>query len=167
MTQATSVRSSTPYDVTKAIDEGGFTTVQKMAYLFAALAIVLDGFDGQMIGYAIPLIMKEWGVYYFSPQTVGYGRSGVPDIICCYKGRFIAIECKAGKNKPTDLQTLNLKRIDEAGGLALVINEENLNQLEFILEAEHPRSNYQLFARPLTEADDGTGTPVKRKPKET
>ena len=62
MTQATSVGSSTPYDVTKAIDEGGFTTVQKMAYLFAALAIVLDGFDGQMIGYAIPLIMKEWGV---------------------------------------------------------------------------------------------------------
>jgi len=62
MTQATSVGSSTPYDVTKAIDEGGFTTVQKMAYFFAALAIVLDGFDGQMIGYAIPLIMKEWGV---------------------------------------------------------------------------------------------------------
>ena len=62
MTQATSAGSSTPYDVTKAIDEGGFTTVQKMAYLFAALAIVLDGFDGQMIGYAIPLIMKEWGV---------------------------------------------------------------------------------------------------------
>jgi AAHS family 4-hydroxybenzoate transporter-like MFS transporter len=62
MTQAISAGSSTPYDVTKAIDEGGFTTVQKMAYLFAALAIVLDGFDGQMIGYAIPLIMKEWGV---------------------------------------------------------------------------------------------------------
>jgi len=62
MTQAASTASSTQFDVTKAIDEGGFTTVQKMAYLFAALAIVLDGFDGQMIGYAIPLIMKEWSV---------------------------------------------------------------------------------------------------------
>lgn len=62
MTQATSAGSSTQFDVTKAIDEGGFTTIQKMAYLFAALAIVLDGFDGQMIGYAIPLIMKEWDV---------------------------------------------------------------------------------------------------------
>jgi AAHS family 4-hydroxybenzoate transporter-like MFS transporter len=27
----------------------------------AALAIVIDGFDGQMIGYAIPMIMQEWG----------------------------------------------------------------------------------------------------------
>lgn len=50
------------FDVTRAIDDGHVTTIQKMAYMFATLAIVLDGFDGQMIGYAIPMIMKEWGV---------------------------------------------------------------------------------------------------------
>ncbi len=50
------------FDVTKAIDDGHFTRLQKLTYLLAALAIVVDGFDGQMIGYAIPLIMKEWGV---------------------------------------------------------------------------------------------------------
>jgi hypothetical protein len=93
-------------------------------------------------------------------------NNGTPDILACLNGRFFGIEAKAGKNKPTDLQTLNLKRIDEAGGVALVINEENLNQLEDILEAPHPRSNYQLFARPLTETNTGTGTPVKRKPTE-
>lgn len=92
-------------------------------------------------------------------------NNGTPDILACLNGRFIAIEAKAGKNKPTDLQTLNLKRIDEAGGLALVINEENLHLLKDILDGEHPRSNYQLFARPLTEADTGAGAPTKRKPK--
>jgi hypothetical protein len=106
---------------------------------------------------------KAYAVNYIGGISA---NNGTPDILACLNGRFIGIEAKAGKNKPTDLQTLNLKRIDEAGGLALVINEENLNQLEFILEAEHPRSNYQLFARPLTEADAGTGTPAKRKPKE-
>ncbi len=50
------------FDVTKAIDDGHFTWLQKLTYLLAALAIIVDGFDGQMIGYAIPLIMKEWGV---------------------------------------------------------------------------------------------------------
>lgn len=50
------------YDVTHAIDEGKFTPLQKAIYLLAALAVVLDGFDGQMIGYAIPSIMQEWGV---------------------------------------------------------------------------------------------------------
>ena len=44
--------------------------------------------------------LKEMtGVYYFYPVTSGYGRSGVPDIVGCYKGKFFGIECKAGKNK--------------------------------------------------------------------
>ena len=62
MTDVTTPSSQAGFDVSKAIDEGDFSTLQKMAYLFAALAIVLDGFDGQMIGYAIPVIIKEWGV---------------------------------------------------------------------------------------------------------
>lgn len=62
MTESTALDSSVRFDVSKAIDDGGFSTLQKLAYLFAALAIVVDGFDGQMIGYAIPMIMKEWGV---------------------------------------------------------------------------------------------------------
>ena len=49
------------YDVSKAIDEGGLSLLQKFTYVLAALAIVIDGFDGQMIGYAIPMIMQEWG----------------------------------------------------------------------------------------------------------
>ncbi len=62
MTEPTTATLHASFDVTKAIDDGNFSTIQKFAYLFAALAIVLDGFDGQMIGYAIPMIMKEWGV---------------------------------------------------------------------------------------------------------
>lgn len=110
-------------------------------------------------------ILKAHGAYAVNYIGGISANNGTPDILACLNGRFIGIEVKAGKNKPTDLQTLNLKRIDEAGGLALVINETNLDQLEFTLEAAHPRSNYQLFARPLAEADTGTGTPVKRTPK--
>jgi hypothetical protein len=113
----------------------------------------------------IHAILKERGAYAVNYIGGISANNGTPDILACLQGRFIAIEAKAGKNKPTDLQTLNLKRIDEAGGLALVINEENLPLLRDILDAPHPRSNYQLFARPLTEADGGAGAPVKRKPK--
>jgi Holliday junction resolvase len=114
----------------------------------------------------IHAILKAHGAYAVNYIGGVSANNGTPDILACLHGRFIAIEAKAGKNKPTDLQTLNLKRIDEAGGLALVINEANLNQLEFILEAEHPRSNYGFYSTPLTEADAGAGAPVKRKPKE-
>ncbi len=62
MTVGTTAAGHASYDVMQAIDEGKFTPLQRMIYVLAALALVLDGFDGQMIGYAIPAIMKEWGV---------------------------------------------------------------------------------------------------------
>jgi Holliday junction resolvase len=77
--------------------------------------------------------LKELGVYYFYPTTGGFGSSGVPDIVCCYQGRFIGIECKAGKGKTTALQDKNLKEISEAGGLAMVVNEENVDDVTAVL----------------------------------
>ena len=70
--------------------------------------------------------LKALGAYYFYPVTGGYGASGVPDVICCYKGRFFGFECKAGKNKPTTLQDIQIEAIRKAGGYALVVNEENV-----------------------------------------
>lgn len=61
MGSGTDSSTSQHFDVSQAIDHGNFTSFQKMIYVLAALAIIVDGFDGQMIGYAIPLIMKEWG----------------------------------------------------------------------------------------------------------
>lgn len=78
-------------------------------------------------------ILKAHGAYYFYPVTGGFGRSGVPDIVACYKGRFIGIECKAGNNKPTALQEKNLADISKAGGFSLVINEENIDALENVM----------------------------------
>tara|TARA_R110000787_G_scaffold113200_2_gene222365 strand:- start:1613 stop:1912 length:300 start_codon:yes stop_codon:yes gene_type:complete len=71
--------------------------------------------------------LKEIGAYYFYPVTGGYGGSGVPDIIGCHEGRFFGIECKAGKNKPTPLQEKNLTDIKNNGGIAVVVNENNMH----------------------------------------
>lgn len=71
-------------------------------------------------------ILKELRAYYFYPVTGGYGASGVPDIVGCYKGKFFAIECKAGKNKPTPLQQKNIDAIAAQGGAVWVVNEDNM-----------------------------------------
>lgn len=72
-------------------------------------------------------------VYYFTPMTGGYGRSGVPDIVGCYKGHFFAIECKAGKGTTTALQDKNIKDIEKAGGRVIVVNENNLEEVRLML----------------------------------
>jgi len=74
-------------------------------------------------------ILDDIGAYHFSPMSGGFGRSGVPDIIACYKGMFIGIECKAGKNEPTLLQKHNIKEIQRNQGLAIVVNEDNIEAL--------------------------------------
>ena len=78
-------------------------------------------------------LLKKYNVYHFFPATHGFGRSGVPDIICCAKSMFLAIECKAGAGKTTALQDRELKRISDNGGVTFVINENNQPMLESFL----------------------------------
>ena len=91
---------------------------------------------------AVTSYLKNMGAYYFYPVTGVYGASGVPDIIVCYEGKFIAIECKAGSNKPTALQEKNLNDINKAGGFSMVINEDNVDDLmssiKDAIELTHP-----------------------------
>jgi Holliday junction resolvase len=80
-------------------------------------------------------ILKEEGAYYFFPATHGYGRSGVPDIIACVPGGvFLAIECKAGRNKPTELQVREIEAIRRCGGRAVVVNEENWDMVRALVK---------------------------------
>lgn len=79
-------------------------------------------------------ILQARAAYYFYPVTGGFGASGVPDIIMCYLGWFIGIECKAGKNTLSALQRQNIARIEKAGGITLVINEDNIHEVSEILD---------------------------------
>ena len=85
---------------------------------------------------AVRQVLDSLGAYYVMPVTSGYGNSGAPDFLICLQGRFVGIECKAGKNKPTALQELNLKKIRDAGGVALVVNETNVVNLNSLLSGE-------------------------------
>ena len=42
----------------------------------------------------------------------------MPDIICCYKGRFLGLEAKLPGGRLTALQRRALEKINRAGGIA-------------------------------------------------
>lgn len=91
----------------------------------------------------IHAILNQLGAYAVNYIGGAYANNGTPDILACYKGRFIGIEAKAGNGKPTALQLSNLRRIYEAGGTALIINENNLAALHMLAIAPHPFTNIQ------------------------
>jgi hypothetical protein len=78
--------------------------------------------------------LDAWGAWYFMPVAGVMGRIGIPDFIGCLGGRFFAIETKSGKGKTTRIQDMILSRIRHAGGIALVVNEQNMN--DFLLDDE-------------------------------
>jgi hypothetical protein len=50
--------------------------------------------------------------------------SGVPDILMCVNGHFVAVELKRpdGKGRVSDIQKAQIERIQRAGGVAVVVD---------------------------------------------
>lgn len=84
---------------------------------------------------AVKRLLETSHVYFFFPSANGYGHVGIPDIIAAKNGHFIGIECKAGKGKTTALQERELQKIRDAGGTALVVREDNMDELQKVLDA--------------------------------
>ena len=66
--------------------------------------------------------LKKHGWFYKASDRY---RAGVPDVIGCYQGRFVALELKVEPNKPTPLQEYELKAIYREGGSAQVVSYNN------------------------------------------
>lgn len=82
----------------------------------------------------IRAVLDAHGAYYAMPVTGGFGNSGTPDFLVCYKGWFIGIEAKAGKGKTTALQEAALEKIKAAGGVTMVVYEHMINRVEDLLD---------------------------------
>ena len=61
-----------------------------------------------------------------------YGTAGIPDIICCYDGRFYGFEVKTEDGKPTKLQKATIRKILKCGGTALVVR--SVDEVRAVIE---------------------------------
>lgn len=61
-----------------------------------------------------------------------YGTAGLPDIICCINGRFIAFEVKTPSGRLTKLQEITIQRIKIAKGEAFKVT--SIGDVKQILE---------------------------------
>jgi len=73
---------------------------------------------------AVKRYLDSVGAYWFMPVQTGYGTTTL-DFLVCYKGVFIGVETKAptGELTGSARQRLITKKIQDAGGCALVIHD--------------------------------------------
>lgn len=61
----------------------------------------------------------HWVLKYWAGSQ--YTKSGIPDLLCCINGYFVAIEVKAEKGKLSPLQEHQIGEIHKAGGEAIAL----------------------------------------------
>ena len=64
--------------------------------------------------------LKSVGAWYVRTNNHGYGRRGIPDVVACVNGRFVAVEAKVKPDHPSAWQQREIAAIHIAGGSALV-----------------------------------------------
>lgn len=69
--------------------------------------------------------LRARGAWVVKYPAGPHGTIGTPDLLACYRGRFLAIEVKAGNPKlkayaPTPMQRHQLGLVSDAGGIILI-----------------------------------------------
>lgn len=77
--------------------------------------------ESDLIKSIITYLRTLPGCFCWKEHGGMYGTAGIPDIICCLHGRFIAFEAKVPGNRPTRLQESTIGKIRDAGGTAVVV----------------------------------------------
>ena len=81
-------------------------------------------------------------VFFWKEHGSVYGTNGVPDIICCYKGRFLGLECKLPGGRLTELQKRAIEKINRAGGVACRVESvEDVKRVIARVDLERRDSN--------------------------
>ncbi len=70
--------------------------------------------------------------YVCKVHGTSYGRAGTPDLLVCYRGRFLALEVKRPGEKLTEIQTHELLKWDRAGAFARVVY--SVEDVELVLK---------------------------------
>ena len=87
-----------------------------------------------------------WQVKFFANRMT---KVGVPDILACVNGYFLAVEVKAPTGKPSELQKYNIARINNmAGGYAVILYPDQFQMFKDIVRALN--ADQTVLARTLT-----------------
>jgi Holliday junction resolvase len=81
----------------------------------------------------IKKFLKSHGIWFTKVWGGGYQKAGIPDILACVNGRFVAIEIKGSSGKPTELQEYNIRKINECNGVGIILYPKDFERFEKLI----------------------------------
>lgn len=83
----------------------------------------------------IKTYLKEQSCYFVKYFANRNTKSGIPDILACVNGAFLAIEVKSSTGTPKPLQIHNIKKINTAGGYAVIVAPKSFDDLKELIQS--------------------------------
>lgn len=77
--------------------------------------------EKDIVAAILRLLKKTPCCYAWKEHGGMYGVAGIPDIIACMNGRFVAFEVKTETGKLTKLQEITIQKIRDAKGQAFKV----------------------------------------------
>lgn len=77
--------------------------------------------ERDIVAAILRLLKKTPRCFCWKEHGGMYGTAGIPDIIACVDGRFVAFEVKTETGRLSKLQEVTLGRIRDAGGRAYMV----------------------------------------------
>lgn len=78
--------------------------------------------------------LTEHGVWHVKYFANGFTKSGIPDILACCNGHFLAIEVKAENGRPSELQLHHIDKIKKSGGHAVIVKPSQFEEFKKLIE---------------------------------
>lgn len=78
--------------------------------------------------------LRALGVWYVKYFGCDMSTAGVPDLLCCVNGHFVALEIKAEKGRLSEIQKYQIDKIKNAGGVAMAVYPDDFEALIELLK---------------------------------
>ena len=86
-------------------------------------------------------------IYAIKYNASGISKAGVPDVVACIDGYFVAIELKKEKGVASELQKYNVRQINKTG-IACVLRPSNFEKFISIVDnfiVDMSKNRYEKF----------------------
>lgn len=105
------------------------------------------------------MIAPPWG-WFFKVWGGGFQKSGIPDLLLCAGGLFIAVELKATGGKADALQKMNIAAINRAGGIGIILQPEGFENFKNIVKGVKECKSATAGLDALTIANTSTSCAI-------
>ena len=81
----------------------------------------------------IKKFLEDEGCWFVKFFANAYTKSGIPDLLVCCNGYFVAVEVKAPNGKPSELQKWNIEKINQSRGYGVILYPDQFEDFKKLI----------------------------------